>query len=93
MKRKFMICICVLSRALWNRQEPPPGTDLHEGSYCWKCKGSGYLFYFLVIVIIHREVKGKRVICSVCNGIKIILSTKRRNVFDKPGRIMPERRY
>ena len=25
-------------------QEPPPGTDLHDGSYCWKCNGTGYLY-------------------------------------------------
>lgn len=38
-------------------------------------------------------MKRKRKICSVCNGNKIIISEKRRNVFDKPGQIMPDRRY
>lgn len=29
----------------------------------------------------------------MCHGNRVILSEKRRNVFNKPGRIMPDRRY
>ena len=43
--------------------------------------------------VIDREVKRKRKTCSVCNGNKIIVSEKRRSVFNKPGLIMPDRRF
>ena len=40
-------CVCTQSSEVCCRQEPPPGTDLHEGAYCWKCKGAGELYEFL----------------------------------------------
>lgn len=40
-------CVCTQSSEVCYRQEPPPGTDLHEGAYCWKCKGAGELYEFL----------------------------------------------
>ena len=39
------------------------------------------------------EVKKKRIVCTVCEGNRIIECAKRRNVFNKPGVIMPERRF
>ena len=89
-----IVCLFCLSLLFFiSSQEPPPGTDLYEGSYCWKCNGLGYLYTFFVVIIFRREVKRKRKDCSVCHGNKIIISEKRRNVFNQPGVIMPDRRY
>lgn len=35
--------VCVIEGVVMARQEPPPGTTLHDGAYCWKCKGTGEL--------------------------------------------------